>query len=79
MEKALVDGTVFYETHHRKPVSKLIRKYTSVPHDLDWARKGVIVSVLNGEAIPIIQTCKEDAGFDDLDIIPVGADKVFHS
>lgn len=71
MERALVDGTVFYETHHRKPMSKLIRKYTSVPHDLDWARKGVIVSVLNGEAIPVIQTRIEDAGFDDLDIIPL--------
>ena len=32
---------------------------------------------MNGEAIPVIQTHIEDAGFDVLDIIPVGVDKVF--
>lgn len=47
------------------------------PKDLAWARKGVIVSVLNGEAIPVVQTRVDDAGFDDLDIIRVGEDKVF--
>ena len=37
----------------------------------------MIVSLLNGEAILIIQTRIEDARFDDLDVIPVGADKAF--
>ena len=37
----------------------------------------MIASVVNGEAIPVVQTRIEDAGFGDLEIIPIGADKVF--
>lgn len=37
----------------------------------------MIVLILNGEAIPVVQTRVYDAGFDDLDIIPNGVDKVF--
>jgi hypothetical protein len=36
----------------------------------------VVVSVLNGEAIPALQRRIYDAGFVSLDIIPLGADKV---
>jgi len=58
-------------------VTKLLRKYTSKSDDLLWARNGVIASVLYGESILVIQTQIEDAGFDDLNIIPLGADKVY--
>jgi hypothetical protein len=37
----------------------------------------VVATVLNIEAISVIHTHIFDAGFDDLDIIPLGADKVF--
>jgi hypothetical protein len=37
----------------------------------------VVASVINGEAIPMIQNRVEDVGFTDLDIIPLGADKNF--
>jgi len=36
----------------------------------------MLVSVLNGEAIPVLQRRIFDAGFENLDIIPLGADKV---
>jgi predicted SpoU family rRNA methylase len=37
----------------------------------------VVASVINGEAIPVIQNRVADAGFTDLHIIPFGADKIF--
>jgi hypothetical protein len=42
-----------------------------------WARSGVLEKVINGEAITVVQNRVEDAGFGDLDIIPLGADRVF--
>jgi len=36
----------------------------------------MVASVLNGEAIPVLQQRIFDAGFEKLDIIPLGADKV---
>jgi len=42
-----------------------------------WASSGLIGTVLDGESIPLIQCRVEDAGFKDIDIIPLGADKVF--
>ncbi|KEH26262.1 DUF4283 domain protein [Medicago truncatula] len=41
-----------------------------------WA-KVARFKMLYGEAIPVIRTRITDAGFDDLDIIPLGADKVY--
>lgn len=35
------------------------------------------MTVINGEAILFVQERIEDIGFKDLDIIPMGADKVF--
>jgi len=58
-------------------LQRLVRKYRSSDRDLNWARKGLIGTVRNGEAIPVIQNIVEDAGFRDVDIIPLGADKVF--
>lgn len=60
-----------------QPVCKMVRSYKSKVDDLLWARKGVIASVLNGEAILVNHTRIADAGFDDIDIIPFGADKVY--
>jgi len=44
---------------------------------MSWAAKGVVVSVLNSDAIPVLQRRIFDAGFVNLVIIPMGADKVF--
>lgn len=56
---------------------KLIRMYRSTADDLQWAQNGVVGTVINGEAIPMVQNRNEDAGFTDLELIPLGADKVF--
>ncbi|PNX63322.1 putative sulfate transporter, partial [Trifolium pratense] len=45
--------------------------------DVKWARNGVVATVINGEAIPVVQNRISDAGFKDLVLIPMGADKVF--
>jgi len=65
------------ETNNNVTGCKLVRSYKSKADDLLWARKGVIATILNGEVIPIIQTRIVDAGLHELDIIPVGADKVY--
>ena len=51
-------------------------KYTSTKQDVLWARRGLVATVLNGEAIPELQRRIFDAGFEKLDSIPLGADKV---
>jgi hypothetical protein len=56
---------------------KFVKKYTPLEEDLNWARRGLIGTVINGESIALIQNRVEDAGFKDIDIIPLGADKVF--
>ena len=59
------------------PVGKLfVPKYNSTEEDVMWACSGLVVTVLNGEAIPILQRQIFDADFEKLDIIPLGADKV---
>jgi len=55
----------------------LMRKYTSFEEDRKWANKGLLCTVFDGESIPLIQSRVEYVGFKDIDIIPVGADKVF--
>jgi len=54
-----------------------VPKYFSTEHDVTWASRGVVVSVLNRDAIPVVQRRIFDAGFDKLNIIPLGTDKVF--
>jgi len=54
-----------------------IPKYTLSVSDVSWASKGLVVSVLNGEAIPVLQCRIYDARFVNLVIIQLGADKVF--
>lgn len=58
-------------------IQNLVRKYRSTMEDLAWARNGVTATVLNGESIPIVQDRITDAGMLDIDITPLGADKVF--
>lgn len=40
-------------------------------------KEGVVPIVFLGFFIPLVQTLVEDAGFDDLDIIPLGAGEIF--
>jgi len=56
---------------------KYILKYRSENKDLDWETNGLVASVVDGEIIPLIQQCISNADFYDLDIIHIGADKVF--
>jgi hypothetical protein len=65
-------GTINLETK-----SKLVRKYSSVKEDQKWVSNGLIGTVIGGESILLIQSRVEDAGFNDLDIIQLGTDKVF--
>jgi len=53
-----------------------VPKYKSEIEDVLWASKGLVVMALNGEAIPVVQRRIFDAGFDSLDLILMGADKV---
>jgi len=64
-------------TTKQTTVTKLIRKYRTHDEDLNWAKRGFIGTVIDGASIPLIQNRVEDAGFKDVDIIPIGADKVF--
>ncbi|WJX94029.1 hypothetical protein P8452_75494 [Trifolium repens] len=54
-----------------------LRKYRSKPDDVQWAQNGIVATVINGEAVPMVQNRIVDAGFNDLVITPMGADKVF--
>lgn len=53
-----------------------IPKYTPTDQDVLWASRCMIATVLDGEAIPVLQRRIYDAGFENLDIISMGADKV---
>jgi len=59
------------------PNRVFIPKYTSSASDVSWASKGVVVSVLCRNVIPVLQRQIFDAGFANLAIITLGADKVF--
>ena len=54
-----------------------IPKYTSSASDTSLASRGVVVSVVSRDAIPVLQRWIYDAGFVNLVLIPMGADKVF--
>ena len=51
-------------------------KYRSDDIDVSWASEGLVMSVVNGEAIHVVQRRIFDVGFENLDIIPLGVDKV---
>ncbi|PNX62600.1 putative sulfate transporter, partial [Trifolium pratense] len=54
-----------------------MRSYRSTPVDADWVHNGIVATIFNGEAIPVVQNRILDAGFNDVVLIPMGADKVF--
>lgn len=75
----VVKGTVLTGVNmDKQPVAKrLVRMYRSRDEDLKWAQSGLVGTVISGEPIPLIENRVEDGGFKDLDIIPIGANKVF--
>jgi hypothetical protein len=42
-----------------------------------WERTGVVATITNGDATPVVRSRIKDAGFTDVDILHLGADKVF--
>jgi hypothetical protein len=71
------DPDVPGESAPGKESSILVRSYRSKSEDVQWAQKGLVATVINGEAIPVVQNRVIDAGFEDLVVTPMGADKVF--
>ena len=62
----------------QKSVStKMVRMYRSIVNDVRWAQSGVSTNVVNGEVITVVHKRVTDVGFEDIDIIPMGEDKVF--
>ncbi|GAU35790.1 hypothetical protein TSUD_56670 [Trifolium subterraneum] len=55
----------------------LMRNFRTMPDDVLWAQNGLVATVINGEAVPVVQNRITDAGFHDLLIIPMRAEKVF--
>jgi hypothetical protein len=76
-ELALKSTDVPADAAKRKEGSVLLRNYRSKSDDEAWAHNGLVATVINGEAVPVVQTRISDAGFSDLVITPMGADKVF--
>ncbi|PNX75570.1 putative sulfate transporter, partial [Trifolium pratense] len=57
--------------------SVLMRSYRSTLADAEWVHSGIVATVFNDEAIPVVQNRILDVGFNDVVLIPMGADKVF--
>ncbi|MCI58950.1 sulfate transporter, partial [Trifolium medium] len=53
----------------------LLRSYRAKPDDVIWAQNGIVATFLDGEAVPVVQNIITDAGFNDVVLIPMGADK----
>lgn len=64
-------------TNKSNDQTMMVQKYRSFEEDLKWATRGLIGTMIDGAPIPLIQNKVVDAGFKDIDIIPLGADKVF--
>ncbi|MCH79622.1 cysteine-rich receptor-like protein kinase, partial [Trifolium medium] len=54
-----------------------MRNYRTKSDDVKWVQNGIVATITNGEVFPVIQSRLTDTGFDDLVLIPMGADKVF--
>ncbi|MCI55620.1 sulfate transporter, partial [Trifolium medium] len=54
-----------------------MKSYRTKSDEVEWARNGIVATVHNGEVIPVVQNRIVDAGFKDLVLVPMGADKVF--
>ncbi|PNX71868.1 putative sulfate transporter, partial [Trifolium pratense] len=55
----------------------MMRSYSTEADDVSWAQNGIVATIIDGEAVPIVQSRIMDAGFNDVVLIPMGADKVF--
>jgi len=75
MKKAEVGGSSI--GHVVQPKQVYVPKYQSAATDVSWAAKGLVATVLNGDAIPVLQRRIFDAGFANLALIPLGANHVF--
>jgi hypothetical protein len=65
------------DTAHDKGHDVYLRKYRSVPDNVEWASNGVVATVSNGEVIPVVRRRIADAGFSYVEITHLGVDKVF--
>jgi hypothetical protein len=54
-----------------------LRKYRSVQDDREWASTGVVATIASGDVTPVVRSRVKDAGFTDVDILHLGADRVF--
>ncbi|MCH87933.1 hypothetical protein A2U01_0008814, partial [Trifolium medium] len=82
-KKAQTEGDVLLSKEVELPVDTvkegrvLMKSYRTKSDDAEWACNGLVATVYNGEAISVVQNRIVDAGFKDLVLIPMGADKVF--
>ncbi|PNX75614.1 putative sulfate transporter, partial [Trifolium pratense] len=60
-----------------KDCRSFMKSYRTKSVDVKWASNGAVATIMNGEAVPLVQDRIVDAGFNDLVLIPMGADKVF--
>jgi hypothetical protein len=75
--KASASGVVEDGDNSDKGRKVYMRKYRSVQDDMMRARTGVVATITNGDATPVVRSRIKDAGFTDVDILHLGADKVF--
>ncbi|GAU48878.1 hypothetical protein TSUD_406570, partial [Trifolium subterraneum] len=55
----------------------LMRSYRAQSDDVTWAQNVLVATIITGEAVPVVQNRITDACFDNMVLIPMGADKVF--
>ncbi|GAU47370.1 hypothetical protein TSUD_403730 [Trifolium subterraneum] len=55
----------------------LVRSYKTKVDDVCWAQTGLVATITNGEVVPVVQNRITDARFNNLTLIPLGANKVF--
>ncbi|MCH93528.1 sulfate transporter, partial [Trifolium medium] len=56
-----------------------MRSYWTKPDDVAWAQNGLVATIINGEAVPVVQSRIMDAGFNDVILIPMGDGKDSHA
>jgi hypothetical protein len=76
-ERVRKDADMPADASTSKECSIFLRNYRSKAADVHWAQKGLLATVINGEAVPMVQNRITDAGFNGLVVTPMGADKVF--
>ena len=75
-DETLGDGSKKVTNGVVQSKQRYVPVYRSDIQDELWASKGLVVTVMNGEAIPVLQHRIYDAGFESLDLTSLGADKV---